>query len=186
MSQWWFLKGEMGDHSPWNVPLNKADYILGRSPDCDLVVNDNSVSRKHCRISLRHDEPWVSDMESRNGTYLNGIKLDDERPLRDGDVIKLGRVEFTLSRQQEVEDSDKTIFDNGMAGQQSFTDRFKLSDREAEIFYLLLKGGSVKDIAEKLFISPGTAKNHVLKIYKKTGTHSRIELATLYHQSEKE
>jgi len=181
----WFLQGEAGDHSPWNVPVNKDEYILGRNSDCDLVLNDHSVSRRHCRIFVRRDELWAVDLGSSNGTWLNGVKLDEERPLRNGDLLKLGRLEFQLSETQEQEEEEKTMIGESVMVQAGFSDKYGLSDREEEVMYLLLKGVSVKEIAEKLFISPGTAKNHVLRIYKKTNTHSRIELSTLFHHHKK-
>lgn len=182
----WFLQGETGDHSPWNIPVNKSEYVLGRNADCDLVLNDHSVSRRHCRILFRREEPWLVDLESSNGTWVNGIKVEEERPLRHGDILKLGKLEFKFSS-NELEEAveDKTIYDAEGIAAASFTEHYGFSDREEEVLYLLLKGVSVKEIGEKLFISAGTAKNHVLRIYKKTNTHSRIELATLYHHYNK-
>jgi DNA-binding CsgD family transcriptional regulator len=184
MSDSWFLKGEMGDHSPWIIPLNKKDFFLGRGVDCDLVVNDSSVSRKHCRIYFQRDEPWVIDLESRNGTLLNGSSISEERLLRDGDILTLGRQDFLFSQSIEQGDEDKTIFHDVSDKKRSFAEQHGFSPREEEVLYLLIKGVAVKEIGEKLFISAGTAKNHVLKIYKKTHTHSRIELSTLYYQFE--
>lgn len=184
MKELWYLRGEWGDQSPWNIPLNREEYILGRKEDCDLVLNDGSISRKHCRIFKRRGEMWLVDLESRNGTFLNGSRLEEERPLRDGDILRLGSQEFQFCTEKEWSDPDRTIYDDGKNRSLNFQKFYLLSEREEEVFYLLLKGLSVKNIAEKLFISPGTAKNHVLKIYKKTETHSRIELATLYQKYE--
>ena len=58
-------------------------------------------------------------------------------------------------------------------------ERFSISDREKEIVLLLARGLSNKEIADKLFISPGTVKNHVYNIYEKTGVKNRVELTRL-------
>ena len=58
-------------------------------------------------------------------------------------------------------------------------ERFSISEREKEIALLLALGLSNKEIAEKLFISPGTVKNHVYNIYEKTGVKNRVELTRL-------
>lgn len=56
---------------------------------------------------------------------------------------------------------------------------FGISEREAEVVDLLGRGLTNKDIAEKLFISPGTVKNHIYNIYQKTGVQTRVELLNL-------
>ena len=123
---------------------------------------------------------FIEDLESKNGIRLNGNLLTEKSLLRPGDIIKIGESEFTLSRFDELEEDtdEQTLVRNLDKTRISFADAFGLSERENEILFFLIKGHSLKKIGESLFISPGTVKNHVLKIYKKTGCHSRIELST--------
>lgn len=66
------------------VPL-----VIGRSPDCDLCLVDQAMSRRHCRIEP-HENRWrLIDLESRNGTYINGQRIHDQY-LNDGDKIRVG------------------------------------------------------------------------------------------------
>ena len=120
-------------------------------------------------------------MGSRNGTYINGVKLGEEKELRDGDIIRLGMQEFVFQEEEE-DDTEKTIIDTGRQQEMNFVQRFGISAREEEVLYLLVKGLKIKDISEKLFISQGTAKNHVLSIYQKTECHSRIELSQKFQE----
>ena len=60
-----------------------------------------------------------------------------------------------------------------------FTDRFNITGREKEIIHMIVEGYSNKEIGEKLFISLGTVKNHIYKIYQKTNVKNRIELSNL-------
>jgi hypothetical protein len=79
-------------------PLGKTDSLtVGRLPDCDLVLDDSSVSKQHA--VLRWDEAerrcTVKDLGSRNGTFLNGtITMKREVTLRDGDILSIGYVQF--------------------------------------------------------------------------------------------
>lgn len=63
-----------------------------------------------------------------------------------------------------------------------FHARFRLTDRERDILLQVLRGVSTKVIAAKLFISPETTKKHIQNLFKKTDTHSRFELYTLYER----
>jgi predicted component of type VI protein secretion system len=73
--------------------------VIGRSPECDLAVRDIMLSRKHCRIeasgSDNCDENWqVVDLDSKNGTTLNGHPLVGSATLCSGDSLRLGRLEI--------------------------------------------------------------------------------------------
>lgn len=66
------------------------DFLIGREGACDLSLSDSRVSRRHCRISFVRETAWLTDLESTNGTELNGQRIEVSSPLRDGDVITLG------------------------------------------------------------------------------------------------
>lgn len=76
--------------------------VLGRHPSCDLQINDPTVSGRHAQIATYFGLSYIQDLESKNGTYVNGRPVH-MHVLRDGDVIRLGthyiRVE-TRERQQ--------------------------------------------------------------------------------------
>jgi len=72
-------------------PLKPAN-TLGRGPDCDIVLNVSSVSRHHARIFLEGGHYWVKDLESGNGTVVNGERVKLQM-LNDGDTITLGQAQ---------------------------------------------------------------------------------------------
>ena len=72
------------------IPLGPEALTLGRDPDCVVVVSSPFISRQHARIELDPDGPRVTDLGSRNGTYLNGARLDAPGLLRHADVLTLG------------------------------------------------------------------------------------------------
>jgi pSer/pThr/pTyr-binding forkhead associated (FHA) protein len=69
--------------------------VIGRSRSCDLVLRDDSVSRRHVMLALDGDHAVVTDLGSTNGTLLNGrwITQAEARP---GDVLQLGEIELLL------------------------------------------------------------------------------------------
>lgn len=79
--------------SPVTWPLGSSEVLIGRQDSCDIVVPDPDTSRRHARISRRDDGWWISDLESTNGTFVNG-KVIKERRLVSGDRIRIGGTEF--------------------------------------------------------------------------------------------
>jgi adenylate cyclase len=88
------------------VPLSSQECLLGRSPDCDIVVKDFGVSRHHAKVMVDGDMCRVVDLKSKNGTHVNGV-LVLEAFLNEGDEISLGK--FYLRFQRKLE--EKVILD---------------------------------------------------------------------------
>jgi serine phosphatase RsbU (regulator of sigma subunit) len=74
--------------------LDAEQTVLGRHPDCDVVVEVGAVSRHHAKIIRRSDGHWVEDLKSRNGTFLNGQLLGQPTRLIAGDRLRICDVEF--------------------------------------------------------------------------------------------
>ncbi|MDA3957138.1 FHA domain-containing protein [Oceanispirochaeta sp.] len=176
----WSMEGLMKGNSHWIIPVDKNEILIGRSTECSLILQAPSVSRKHSLIRLFGEGVYLKDLGSRNGTFVNGVRIIEEKQLRNNDIIRLGELEFRLRELDENE--EKTRIDAGKEIENEFIHHYGLSGREEEVLYLLLKGLKTKEIAKKLFISQGTAKNHVLSIYAKTDCHSRIEIARKFQE----
>jgi pSer/pThr/pTyr-binding forkhead associated (FHA) protein len=67
---------------------------IGRSSEADVQINDRFASSVHCRLYSRGASYYVEDMNSTNGTFLNGSPLKGEKELHDLDSIKIGDTEF--------------------------------------------------------------------------------------------
>jgi hypothetical protein len=80
--------------------LATGDTTVGRSPVCDLIISDPSISRRHARFRVHGDHCLLTDLGGRNGTYLNG-ELIAEAALKTGDAVTLGR--FPLQIQDAVD-----------------------------------------------------------------------------------
>ncbi len=69
--------------------LDKPQMIIGRLPDCDIILPDRQVSRRHARIFRQDDTYFIEDLGSKNGTWVNGQPLTGTRRLEDGDEIQI-------------------------------------------------------------------------------------------------
>lgn len=75
-------------------PMAKHDsFTLGRSPDCDLVIDEGTVSKHHARIEWHENHAILVDLGSSNGTWVNGSKLEGSTMLKDNDAIDFGGVQ---------------------------------------------------------------------------------------------
>ncbi len=69
---------------------------LGRSRECDCVLTDPTVSRRHASVRYRDGGWWLRDLGSFNGTYINGCRVLDEVEVRAGDWVSLGATSYRL------------------------------------------------------------------------------------------
>jgi ABC transport system ATP-binding/permease protein len=74
-----------------------AIKTMGRAPRGDFIVDAALVSRLHCRLTAGASEIEVVDLDSTNGTFINGQRVT-RGSLKDGDTLGVGRVEFIVSR----------------------------------------------------------------------------------------
>ncbi len=70
-------------------PLEKEKILLGRNPDCDLVLEEGAVSRRHARLRLVDGQWYLDDLKSRNGTFLNGVRVQGSVEISDGAMIRI-------------------------------------------------------------------------------------------------
>jgi pSer/pThr/pTyr-binding forkhead associated (FHA) protein len=76
-------------------PLPSTVTVIGRRRNCDLRIPLDSISKRHCQISLEGDSLKIRDLGSRNGTFLNGKRVEEETA-KAGDFIQVGPVLFAL------------------------------------------------------------------------------------------
>jgi serine phosphatase RsbU (regulator of sigma subunit)/pSer/pThr/pTyr-binding forkhead associated (FHA) protein len=85
---------------PFRFLIDKPIVTLGRSKRNDLVLADQWLSRNHAEIREENAAYYIHDLESRNGTLVNGVMIAEKTQLRDGDVVTLG--DQTLTFMQEA------------------------------------------------------------------------------------
>jgi hypothetical protein len=86
-------------HDGQRTPIEASVVQIGRAPSCDIVLDDRNVSRRHAEIRRRGPVVVLVDLDSTNGTIVNGRRVR-EHPLADGDRITLGNSRLTFERRQ--------------------------------------------------------------------------------------
>ena len=77
--------------------IEGAKAVLGRSKDCDVQVEDANVSRRHAELRREGATWWLVDLDSTNGTELNGKRVQRAK-LAEGDTITLGATDLVFGR----------------------------------------------------------------------------------------
>jgi pSer/pThr/pTyr-binding forkhead associated (FHA) protein len=92
-----------------NENVLSSDLLrIGRDPANDFVVEDIEVSRNHAKISCDKEIYRIEDLNSTNGTFINGRKISTPEALKDGDLIRLGEnnvYEFSLIKENQKDES---------------------------------------------------------------------------------
>ena len=162
-------------------PIRAEAMTLGRSGDNDIVIsNEDTVSRHHAElfVSSPGSSEWnVRDLDSNNGTHVNGVRLAGgaSSAVTSRDVIGLGAV--TLRLVDDVEVDAQTVDDQG--GGDLHRLLTVLSEREREVLAMVATGRTDQQCAHDLFISVKTVHSHLDRIRSKTGLRRRAELTRL-------
>ena len=78
-------------------PIHRSPTTLGRSPDNDIIVDDRRVSRHHAQLATAGGSLLLRDLQSANGTWVNGRRITEQQ-LQSGDLVSLGGVELVFKR----------------------------------------------------------------------------------------
>ncbi len=85
------------EEEPLVRQFKQAEIYIGRDPSCEFSLNDDMVSARHARISYHHNQWWVEDMQSTNGTYLNEERVFTPTVLMEGDEVRCGKSHLTIN-----------------------------------------------------------------------------------------
>jgi DNA-binding CsgD family transcriptional regulator len=166
------------------VALKAGRLTLGTDRTNDLPLPaDPTLSRLHAVLE-RYGAGWcVRDLDSRNGTFVNGQRVWRERPLRPGDELRVGATRLVYRSDQPAGDAKAT---------QASEPPPQLTRREREVLLVLCRTvlagaaftepASIREIADALVVSEAAVKQHLGHLYDKFGIHGggerrRVQLA---------
>jgi pSer/pThr/pTyr-binding forkhead associated (FHA) protein len=92
-----------GPHKGRIIPVSTPQFLIGRDAKCHLRPASQTISKRHCELLNRDDRWFLRDLHSTNGTIVNDEPVTGERELRDGDVLKIGPLEFGISIEVQAE-----------------------------------------------------------------------------------
>jgi pSer/pThr/pTyr-binding forkhead associated (FHA) protein len=88
------------------IRLPSSVTVIGRRADCDLYAPLMSVSKRHCQLNCDQGVLRIRDLGSRNGTYLNGERINGEAEIKAGDHVKIGSLTFVCQIDGQPADMD--------------------------------------------------------------------------------
>lgn len=159
------------------VVLDAVRARVGRSPECEVQLpSDPTISRVHAIVELRNKNLVLIDQGSRNGTWLNGVRLQGEAPVAPHDRIRIGP--FVLTAQRDEDALLETVDAGDATGRRGARLQVLtgLSAREIDVLRLVAAGRTDAEIATALVLSVKTVQSHLDRMREKTGCRRRPEL----------
>ena len=92
------LRYNKDDGTPVEVTLTERPITIGRSPEADIVFRDEKISRMHCGLRLWDGEYYLKDLQSKNGTFVNGERIEVAK-LKAGDIVRVGSIVLTFGQE---------------------------------------------------------------------------------------
>jgi predicted component of type VI protein secretion system len=80
-----------------SIALKHGKLLIGRAEECDVRPLGEEVSRRHCALVEEAAGLTVEDLKSRNGTYVNGVRIAAKVTVADGDIVRVGPLELKVS-----------------------------------------------------------------------------------------
>ncbi|HEV3146450.1 MAG TPA: FHA domain-containing protein, partial [Gemmataceae bacterium] len=85
-----------GTNPGQRIKLDGDQFVIGRSPECEIHIPNNAVSRQHAKITRLQTGFYIEDLDSRNGTLVNNVKIEQKTQLKDNDKVKICDCMFTF------------------------------------------------------------------------------------------
>jgi pSer/pThr/pTyr-binding forkhead associated (FHA) protein len=166
------------------LALDRLRISVGRATTNDVAVpSDPELSRLHCVLEAIGDEWCVRDLNSSNGTFVNGERLWHDQPLHNGDEIRVGRTRIVYRAGEGAIDVTAT---------RTAAPPPDITRRERDVLLALCRPvlsadlftepSSIRQIAEQLVVTEAAVKQHLLRLYDKfqvfeSGERRRVRLA---------
>lgn len=125
-----------GNDKGFEAELIKATYMLGRAPDCDVMVLDERASRYHCKLSVLRKGFMLEDMGSTNGVKVRNKRIKGKKvKMKLGEAFAIGKTVFVISKQRDLtlEVAENLVDDLGKKTRGAVVDRTYLEALSLEI-----------------------------------------------------
>ncbi len=187
-SIWLVSSVSLGGNLPFK--LSNGRFTIGRNRHCEIVISDVSISRRHAELTVSTERFHVRDLESSNGTFVNGRRVVDSN-LDSRAQFLIGNVELRIVSAANAAEAvefvaESDTFRNGNEIPVFLPDLAEnLTPAQLEIVGMLAAGKSQYQIARATDRSEATIHNHIQAIYRRLDIHSVGELLRLVYFSDK-
>ncbi|MBK6794180.1 MAG: FHA domain-containing protein [Anaerolineales bacterium] len=82
--------------------FSQAEISIGRDPGCDIPIFDETISARHAQLTYHHNQWWLEDLTSTNGTRLNAARITTPTVITSGDEIQCGGTNLSISLSENV------------------------------------------------------------------------------------
>ena len=157
--------------------LNQPKMVMGRHPDCEIVIDAGAVSRQHAQIILADDNFYIEDLQSRNGTYVNDRRIEGRKLLCHADSLRICDVAFRFEDDVFLKKQAATARDTGFAIDIGSSQSVLIDDdRDAPSGSKVMTKIEVSDTARmRLDTNPITKLKAVLEITRSLGRSLSID-----------
>ncbi len=158
--------------------VRKPVSLIGRSSKCDFILDEPSISRRHAEIQVKDAVLQVTDLDSRNGTFVDDVRIAT-LSLSAGKIVRFGQVAFAVAFEnpdvvQAAAEEETVDPSQGASRHTPFLQQ--LSSAQRTVFDLLVTGLSEKEISRQLDLSRHTVHTHTKNIFQIFTVHSRAQL----------
>ncbi len=148
-----FLVAENGSSAGQRHGLTKGRYVLGRHPQCDIVVDAGAVSRHHAQLFRVGDDFFVEDMNSRNGTFVNDQMIFGRHRLSEGDKIRVCDISFTFHGEQQAGTGDQSsrailVDDSQESSMSTIMSKLDVSSEDGSVRFSATPDAQLKALVE--------------------------------------
>lgn len=91
----WKLKAISAELEGKEVSID-TDMLVGRHQDADILLQSAEISRRHAAFLVKDDALWVQDLKSSNGTFVNDVRVDEQKLLKDSDIVQFASLKFYI------------------------------------------------------------------------------------------
>ena len=162
--------------------IGDEELVVGRRPECDLVLDDPHVSLTHARIRRSKGAILLEDLGSTNGTFVNEQHVQGSIALRHGDTVRFGVIDTRFEdRASQLGRDDRTAVMEAIEPENEI-ERPVLSPRQNEVLGYLKMGLTNPQIAEKLGVTERTVKAHCQEVYDRLNVPNRTAAVDAAHR----
>ncbi|MEZ6137955.1 MAG: EAL domain-containing protein [Pirellulaceae bacterium] len=100
-ASWTLMRGALGADEQ-EVLVQPVPFSIGRRPGCSMQLNYKTISGNHADLTVTNGQLWVTDLNSTNGTYVNGRRITEPTPLREEDLLQFADIAFRVKSERRA------------------------------------------------------------------------------------